>query len=342
VPGPGRLAYGHVLSADGTVLDEVILAAVGDVLEINCHGGIVATAAVTRRLTELGASLSDGPDPLGPDGSGAVAAELAALLPRAWTELGVRVICEQLDGRLEAEIRRVAGLEDPAELAGALEGLARAARFGRRLTEPARVALAGPPNAGKSTLMNRLLATERVLVYHQPGTTRDVITELASLGGLPVLLSDTAGIPHEGLGRLDEVADTIDVLAAQAAWAEAARAELVLVVFDASSPPGEAERFFAGRMRGRAVFAANKTDAPGADAAAYERLAGPGVIGISALRGDGVDGLTAVVADRLTGGHSYDGGPVPLTGRQREAAEAAADPESARAALRGLLGGGEG
>lgn len=349
---PGEMAYGHIIEDSGAVLDEVIVAALRPVagrdeiaFEINCHGGAVATAAVARRLEACGAAPSDEPEPTWLPSDSPLARELSALLPRAWTPLAVRVICDQLAGRLAEALSGLSALADrPARLEEALRALLDTAALGQRLTAPAQVVIAGPPNAGKSTLMNRLLETERVLVYHQPGTTRDVVTELAAVEGLPILLSDTAGIAAPLLDRLgapgpaaeaaaeeaaqeaaDEAADedVLAVLSVRAAWAEALRADLVLVVFDALRPPGEAEAFFAREVGARGLYAANKIDAAGADARPYETLAGRPVLPISAREGAGVDALKSAMAAALTGGFRYEGGPVILTLRQRAAVEEA-------------------
>jgi tRNA modification GTPase len=339
---PGRLAYGHVLDEAGRPLDEIVLAALPDArtpaYEINCHGGAAPTRAVLRRLTQLGARPADAPPR--PAALAPLERDVAERLPHVWTPLGVQVLSDQLDGRLRRALRRLRDLPDPRRMADALEDLAASARFGLLLTAPPVVALAGAPNAGKSTLMNRLLRRERVLVYHQPGTTRDVVTEIASVHGIPVLLSDTAGI-----GPDTAPAPEPDVLAARMAWAETARARLVLVLFDASRPPTAPERELAGRLRPKAVFAANKIDLPGADPAPYEPLAGGPLLAVSAREGDGIDELLDAVARRLGGPPPYEGRPTIVCPAHADALERALEalrtegPDAARALLDPLLAG---
>ena len=248
---PGELAYGKLVSAFGEVLDEVIVAAlpprtppntgrrtpataVVERFELNCHAGGAAAAAAAERLAELG--LMELAEPPGEPGlSPAEAAFRRALR--------------------EARTRRQ------------LEALVTARAAGRGLDEPRlravlathRVVIAGPTNAGKSTLFNWLAGADRAITSPHPGTTRDAVLAEVSVRGLAVELVDTAG-----LGRLpgDELAGSAQELARE----EAAQADLVLLVLDGSVPLAEAERADAeGVLRGarRAIVVTNKSDLPG-------------------------------------------------------------------------------
>ena len=119
-------------------------------------------------------------------------------------------------------------LEIARALAGEIEAALADGHRGERLREGLVVAIAGPPNAGKSTLLNRIARREAAIVSPYAGTTRDVIEVHLDLGGLPVTLLDTAGIR--------ETDDPVELEGVRRAHARAAAADLVLWVVDASEP----------------------------------------------------------------------------------------------------------
>ena len=110
------------------------------------------------------------------------------------------------------------------ELVTALENLLQKAAQGRRLREGLTIAIAGQPNVGKSTLLNRLAGTDAAIVAPTAGTTRDVLREHINLAGLPLTVLDTAG--------LRDTVDTVEREGVRRAWAALAQAELVLFVAD--------------------------------------------------------------------------------------------------------------
>lgn len=179
-----------------------------------------------------------------------------------------------------------------------LKKLARSWEHGRMVHAGLRLAIVGRPNVGKSSLFNRLLERERAIVTAQPGTTRDLVTERMSLGGIPLELVDTAG-----LRETSEEAEAIGVRKSREALADA---DLVLVVVDASVPLREDERELIASLSGRrALTAANKCDLPVEEAG--DETAGPtpvagaaaGVMRTSALTGEGVDALRDALAEMI-------------------------------------------
>ncbi len=278
----GAVAHGTIRRG-GAVVDEVIVARVGDAFEVNCHGGVAAVRAVLACLEEAGAQLVTaaefaGPtsgDPLSPEG---IRARALALLPGAPTRLAAAMLLHQADGVLARELDAIAAC-DGVEAARRLDALLRTAPLGRALLQPPRVALLGPPNAGKSTLLNALLEEERVIVHPEPGTTRDVVRETVSVRGVPFEVMDAAGI------RAAE--DEVERLAVERAAALAGACEVALLVYDAREDP---ERALAEvpppGPDARVILVANKSDL----------LVGPargGGVLISAKRRQGLDALEA-------------------------------------------------
>jgi tRNA modification GTPase len=138
-----------------------------------------------------------------------------------------------------------------------LRALLGAAAQGRRLREGLTVALAGQPNVGKSTLLNRLAGTDAAIVTDIPGTTRDVLRENINLDGLPLTVVDTAGLRESG--------DPVEKEGIRRAWQALAHAELVLFLVDDRAGITEEDRSLLSRVPGdpEIVIVRNKCDLSG-------------------------------------------------------------------------------
>ena len=175
---------------------------------------------------------------------------------------------------------------------------------------PLRVAFVGRPNAGKSSLTNRLLGEERSLVHHEAGTTTDPVDAAFSIGGRDYILVDTAGIRRKA--RIDE---DIEKIAVSMALGQIERADVTVLVIDAGIGPSEQDARIAGRIEeaGRAlVIALNKSDLVTGEEKktklrdlseeTFHFLTWAPTTMISAQRGDGVDRLLDLV-DRAAAEH---------------------------------------
>jgi tRNA modification GTPase len=226
--------------------------------------------------------------------------------------------------------------------------LLRTAGQGQVLREGLRTVIFGEPNAGKSSLLNRLLGYERAIVSHLPGTTRDTLEEVVNLRGIPVRLIDTAGVrPSQDILENAGIERTRQVLS---------RAGLVLRVVDASLPPGAA---FADLLHpeARTLLVLNKCDL-GVDAGwgrmPIGRLAVPGLnkcdlgvnagwdaggIRISCKTGEGFDSLTQAIFDAaMQGAGSPDDYMIAINARHQACLKSAADYlDAARGAMEEAL-----
>jgi tRNA modification GTPase len=310
-----------------------------DVAELHLHGSRGVLAAVMAVLGRRGLRLAEpGEFTRRAFLNGKLdltQAEAVADLAAAETEAQRRQALRQLDGQLgeiyrgwgERLLRLLAHLEaaidfpdeelPPAIEAEVAEGSRRLAEEieshladghrGERLRDGIAVAILGPPNAGKSSLLNQLARREAAITSPIAGTTRDVIEVAIDLAGYPVLLADTAG--------LRDSADIIEQEGLRRALKRAEEAELRLFVFDACRP-GDANG--AAAWPGPdTLLVANKIDL------AADRNALPaGAIPVSALTGEGLPVLIAALASRIE--QTYDvAAPVLTRARHREALETA-------------------
>jgi tRNA modification GTPase len=208
------------------------------------------------------------------------------------------------DEELPPEIEReVAG--QTATLAAEIAAHLADKHRGERLRDGIAIAIVGPPNAGKSSLLNCLARREAAITSPIAGTTRDVIEVAIDLAGYPVVLADTAG--------LRESADVIEQEGLRRALARAEAAELRLFVFDAGRPSQGAG--VGALPPGETLLIANKIDRnPG--------CVPPGALGVSALTGEGVPALVEALARRIAA--DYDlAAPLLTRARHREALETA-------------------
>ena len=188
-------------------------------------------------------------------------------------------------------------------------------RRGERLREGLSVAIIGPPNAGKSSLMNALARRDVAITAATAGTTRDVIEVGLDLGGYPVVLADTAG--------LREAADAVEEEGVRRARARAAAADLRLVVVDATRP--EEARALRGLIDADALIVANKIDlAPGDSAAWADELGAGPVLRLSVATGEGMPGLLARLEAEMKSRFAAAGAPIITRARHRAALEEAA------------------
>ena len=216
--------------------------------------------------------------------------ELIALL-----EAGIDFAEDDIDVAAKSEIARRIDLLMPP-----LTTLEASFARGRIVHDGLTLAIVGRPNAGKSSLFNRLVERERAIVTATPGTTRDLVAERISLDGIPLEVVDTAGL-REGL----EEAEQMGIARSREALADAA---LVLVVLDATQALNEEEHKLLQAVEGRpALVIRNKCDL--ADGAAQSETDGEGTaLRTSALTGEGIAALRERIVALATGGAAAEPG----------------------------------
>jgi tRNA modification GTPase len=187
---------------------------------------------------------------------------------------------------------RVSEIEETlASVITGVEKLSASFSAGRLLQDGVRVTIAGRPNVGKSSLFNSLVAHERAIVTEIPGTTRDTLSEAIDLGGIPVILTDTAGVR--------QTTDGIETLGIERTHRALSDSDLVLVVLDGADELGPADRdLLSQTAESRRLVVMNKSDLPSFRDA--NGCLGDGrTINVSARTGEGLDALRIAMLEAL-------------------------------------------
>lgn len=315
-PDVGRFWFG-TLGAD-----EVVLSVTEpDAVEVHCHGGPRVVRWVVEQFTSNGAEERT----LRP------MAEGFDLLQRAPTLRTASILLDQLNGAFATEVRRILALleTDPTSASQPLARLAQLGNtVGRHLVEPWRVVIAGPPNVGKSSLVNALAGYQRSVVSDVAGTTRDAVGVRVAFDGWPFELIDTAGI------RAAEGLEAEGIERAERALREA---DLVIWVMDATDSHGWTWHEVPGR---RAFPVVNKADA----ASPWSEMAKiRPILWVSARTGHGIEALARAIAVEFVGFRPpLPGDAVPFTPRLIELVNSAsATPAEAARLLREALAASE-
>jgi tRNA modification GTPase len=335
--------FGAIFGSGGRLIDQVVLsvhrAAASytgeDLIEISCHGGMLVSAKVLEACLRAGARAArpgefteraflNGKMDL-------TQAEAVIDLIRAKTDLALRSATEQLEGRLGDQIRKIrdelvdllahinASIDFPEEGITPDEGEPLRARLesireeiaallatadrGRILREGVRVVIYGETNAGKSSLLNRLLGYDRVIVSDTHGTTRDTIEETFNLDGVPIRLLDTAGLrtstselEREGIARTEKSLQLAD---------------LRLHIADRNLPKPQD---FEERVRdSNEIIVLNKSDLP--ENSDWKDFHG---VRISCLTGEGLPELQKEILARITKQNLKPESPVAINTRHRD------------------------
>lgn len=329
---PNLLRRANLVERSGDTVDDCLILiesiTPGWTAQIHLHGSLGIAERMRELLTDAGfqtveVDSADTHD-LAIWSTNAMDSEVLATLPRYTTIAGARWLLRTRSAlpRIFAAAAAADSLEEAnLTIAPLLEN----ARLPDKLTTPTRVAIVGPPNAGKSTLINAL--TDRVvsLVADRPGTTRDWIEAPGEADGFPVVWIDTAGMRNAD--------QTLEAQSIERAIRIAASADVLVVVLDGSSAGRESsEQFVADYAHlSPAILVYNKSDLepyePASAAAGAIPFSGV-VILVSAKVGTGVDAFQSAVANCIWRSPLRAAGPAPASLRQRRALEKAAAARS--------------
>ena len=336
-PQPRHATLGDLLGPEGETVDQVVVTyfrkphsyTAEDVVEVSCHGAPVLLRFLLERATASGARLAEpGEFTMRAFLNGRLdlaQAEAVRDLIEAQTLYQARVAAQQMGGAVARCLRPIKKelvdviallevgidfaeddvsvlpsqeiLDRIARVRMGLKAYAETFRFGRVVHEGLTLAILGRPNVGKSSLFNRLMERDRAIVTAAPGTTRDLVTEVVNLEGIPVKLVDTAGIR--------QARDEAESIGVRKSYEALADSDLALVVLDSSAGllAEDGELLERSRSAGLALVVWNKVDLgpppvklelkPGDEGA--PQPAGPWLV--SALTGQGVPELRCAIVE---------------------------------------------
>ncbi|MBZ9693174.1 tRNA uridine-5-carboxymethylaminomethyl(34) synthesis GTPase MnmE [Clostridium botulinum] len=263
------MRYGHIIELESKdVIDEVIISymkgphsyTTEDIIEINCHGGVISTNSVMNQVIKAGARVAEpGEFTKRAFLNGRIdlsQAEAVIDIIKAKTDLSMKSALMQSGGALSKQIKEIRQYllntlalieygvdftEDDEDIDDTLvlrvkEGikttilkvkeLLKGADEGKIIRDGLNVVIIGKPNVGKSSLLNVLLKEKRAIVTDIPGTTRDIIEEYLNIDGIPIKITDTAGIR--------ETEDTVEKIGVERSREKIEEADLIILILDSS------------------------------------------------------------------------------------------------------------
>lgn len=326
------LTYGKIYDKKRNLIDEVLVSYMKspttytgeETVEINCHGGIIPLKNILNTVVSLGAR----PAERGEFTKRAflngkldlTQAEAVMDLISAKTDISFNVAMTQLQGRLSEHIRLIRSyfvdllvqitvnidypdedieeltysniLESLHKIDSSLKELSASSERGRILREGLRVAIVGKPNVGKSSILNALLYEDRAIVTDVPGTTRDIIEETIDVRGIPVVITDTAGIR--------DTDDLVEKIGVEKSKLSIESSDLIFFVLDAARIIDEEdERIFSHIRDKNHIILINKNDVDNKAISSNEvkKHFGEDAIEISAIRDGSIQEIETLIED---------------------------------------------
>lgn len=348
------MKYGNIIdNISGEIIDEVIISymkgprsfTAEDVVEINCHGGVVSTNRVLEEVIKSGARIAEpGEFTKRAFLNGRIdlsQAEAVMDIITAKTDLAMKSAVMQSGGSLSQEINKlrvylldvlalieydVDFTEDDEEPDATItvrvsesldkavtdmNKLLKGANEGKIIREGLKMTIIGKPNVGKSSLMNALLQEKRAIVTDIPGTTRDVIEEYINLGGIPVKITDTAGIR--------ETEDVVEKIGVERSKEKLEEADLVVLMLDISRPLDDEDREIIKSIENKkTIVLLNKIDLE--HKLQVEELNGlDNFIEISAMTGFGIEDLKSKIKELFFNGEVDNESLIITNSRHKQA-----------------------
>jgi tRNA modification GTPase len=312
----GKILLGIIKSGDKTIDQVTIGCEDNNTYAINCHGNPLIVERLMQLLRQQGVELLTAEQLLAKNKSlGTIALEAKLTLPKIKTLEGTRIILNQIDSGLTASAKN--WLQNPPDkIAAEAQKIIDKSKIAKLIVSGCSIVLAGPPNTGKSTLLNQLCGRQKAIVADIKGTTRDWVSANCQIGSLFLELIDTAGLD-------DKLASDIEKAAQKTAAELIDQADIVLLVLDNSEPVNQIGKSFTNILANKKVLMVlNKSDLPyvsqrGRELSCLFKTGNmPNAVSISAKLGTGIDRLYDEI-QRLAGVENFDPNqPICFTPRQ--------------------------
>ncbi|MDT8719511.1 tRNA uridine-5-carboxymethylaminomethyl(34) synthesis GTPase MnmE [Clostridium sp. 19966] len=366
------MRYGYIIDKENNEkLDEVIVSymkgpksfTAEDVIEVNCHGGLVATNRILEEIVRSGARIAEpGEFTKRAFLNGRIdlsQAEAVIDIIRAKTEISMKSAVMQAQGRISQEINKIRNKllgviahieatvdfpeDDLEEITGQkvkidikeikqyIDEIIATANEGKIIREGINVVIVGKPNVGKSSLLNALIMENKAIVTDVPGTTRDVIEEYISIGGIPLKIIDTAGIR--------DTEDTVEKIGVEKSKEKMEEADLIIFMLDNSRELDDEDKSIIKKIKDKKyIVLLNKVDLETKlDFNQLKDLNKDNIIEISALKGMGIDNIKNIIKKMFFNGEIRPSEVLVTNSRHKEALIRAS--EKCDAALKTLEGG---
>jgi len=330
---PGKICLGSIYDGSETI-DHVTIGCEGvNNFAINCHGNPLIVADVMQLLAQHGATLLTAEQLLckilsAEKPINTIALEARLTQPKAKTIEGAKIIANQIEGGLSrniAEWLQNINTISLKQITADAERILRNSQTAKLIITGCKAAITGPPNSGKSTLLNCLCGKQKAIVTDIKGTTRDWVSTRCQIGSLSVELIDTAGLGE----RLPESKDTIEKVAQEKSVQILEEADLVLLVLDNSQTSERLDDRLLEKIADKKVLTVlNKSDLPTKfDTGKLPQILGT-TVQISAKFGTGIENLLEKVL-QLWGVADFDLKlAVCITSRQENLVKQLSDAKS--------------
>jgi tRNA modification GTPase len=318
----GHVLLGDIIDDDKTIDQVTIGCEAPDIFAIHCHGNPLIVEMIMQRLKNCGTTLITSEQLrtkilLAQEPDNAITVEAKLTLPKAKTLLGTKIIANQIDtGLSKTTTDWLEKINETSldEIKAEADRILKASQTAKLVIYGCTAVLTGPPNSGKSTLLNCLAGRQKAIVTDIKGTTRDWIEATCQIGSLSLTLIDTAGLED----RLDTPQDMVEEAAQQKTSEMIQQADLVLLVLDNSQPTEELNARIIERMSNKTIITIlNKSDLP----SGFDTTRLPDILSntvkISAKNGTGIEDLKQRI-QQISGVTNFDPQqPICCTIRQK-------------------------